>query len=377
MGAMSQYSLQVALLLCVVYLIYKWSLAGNTFSRFNRAVLLCLYAIALLAMPAYDWFSSSPSEVGVDIFEQQIKAEVAALSDSPTPIWPKVIGLIYVAGVLVASVLTVKSILCIMRIIRRGIKEERDNYTLVFSDDKKFTPFSWGRYIVVPSNIPNGDLDMIIAHERIHIHLRHWIDLAIGQFVIIVNWFNPAAYLMMRELQDVHEFEADDFMIKSGIDQRQYQMLLLSNATGSSFPFIADKLCHGQLKTRIKLMMSPRSNPLRKARAILFLPIVALALFGINTPALASQFSKIAGASLFVSGYNQVVYSVEGVNHSISYSQDGQYVSISIDLPEGETPKFYINRHRALQDELHNLKSDDVQFVLGDSNNRRFIIKTK
>jgi len=378
MGAITQYALQVALLLCVVYLLYKWTLASCTFSRFNRVVLLCMYVIVLIAIPAYTLYSSAYTEPDAESPELQIKEEVTALSDRPAPMWPKIVSIIYMAGAIVAIVVTSHSILHIMQIIRHGVKEKRDKFTLVFSDNKKISPFSWGKYIVVPyEETPNDDLDMIIAHERVHINLCHWIDLAIGQAIIIINWFNPAAYLMMRELQNVHEFEVDNFMIKSGIDRRQYQMLLIRNASGSLFPSIADRLCHGQLKTRIKLMMSPRSNPLRKVLASLFVPIVAMTIFGINTPVLASQLSEIAGTYIFTSDYNQLIYEVYGVNHLVYYTRDGQLVSISMDLPEGETPKFYINKHLASQSELSHIKSDDVLFIMGDSNNHRFIIKTK
>lgn len=124
-------------------------------------------------------------------------------------------------------------------------------------------------------------------------------------------------------------------------------------------------------------MMSPRSNPLRKVLASLFVPIVAMTIFGINTPVLASQLSEIAGTYIFTSDYNQLIYEVYGVNHLVYYTRDGQLVSISMDLPEGETPKFYINKHLASQSELSHIKSDDVLFIMGDSNNHRFIIKTK
>ena len=166
MGPVTQYALQVALLLCSVYLLYKWSLAGCTFSRFNRSVLLCLYAMAFLAVPAYAWLSTTSVDGdSMAIIMEELREEVAALSDSPAPTWPTVVSAVYLAGMSVAMALTIGSAWRIWRIICLGAKEKRDGYTLVLTDRQNVSPFSWGRYIVLPADTLQQDIDMILAHE--------------------------------------------------------------------------------------------------------------------------------------------------------------------------------------------------------------------
>lgn len=377
MGIITQYALQVALLLTAIYLIYRWTLAGSTFYRFNRCSLILGYAVAFGAIPLWNWLTRPQVEESMENTIRVIDAELSALSDTTAPSWPAVISVIYISGILVTLFFTIRSVCKISGIIRNGTKTDKNGYTLVLTEQAGFSPFSWGRYIVLPSGAQQEDFQMIEAHELAHLRHRHWLDLALGQLVIIFNWFNPAAYLMMKELQDVHEFQADKDVVKSGINEREYQMLLLRNVTGSIFPLFADSLNHSQLRCRLKLMMAPRSNPLRKIAVGLTLPITIAVIIGMNTPALAAHLSSIASASLFSSEYNEVKYSIDGTVHSISYVQDGMMTGVSMDVETEASPKIYINRHLASRDELRNIKSADVDFISCDNVHNRFVIKTK
>lgn len=378
MGAIAQYALQVALLLAAVYLAYKWALAGCSFYRFNRLALLCGYAISFLSIPLWNWAVSSPPDTTAPLIMAAIEEEVASLSDNPAPSWPIFVAVIYFIGAGVATILTFWSAYRVWRCIKSGKKEVKTNYTLVVSERNLKTPFSWGRYVVIPCSICNDDAQLIIAHELAHIRHRHWVDLIIGQCVVIFNWFNPAAYLMLKELQDVHEFEADKDVISSGIDSRQYQFLLLRNVSGSLFPMFADSLNHGQLKTRMRLMLSPKTTPYRKFTALVFLPSAVAVILGINTSAMSVPLSYIGGASLFSTDYGEVVYSVKDNVHSIRYVQDNMPASISMDVGPGKpAPTIYLNRHRASRQELQKIKADEVVFVSSDIAENRFIVKTK
>ncbi len=377
MGAITLYALQSALLLAVIYILYRWTLSGSTFCRFNRRAILLSYAIAFLALPMCGLLQAEAADETPEAAVQIIRDEVAMLSEAPAPAWPTVVSALYLAGIAVASILTARSIWNIRGIIRDGSKTRRDGYVVVLSDRTDISPFSWGKYIVMPTTACGDDADLIEAHEKAHLIHKHWIDLAAAQLVIIFNWFNPAAYLMMRELQDVHEFEADRDVINSGINKRQYQMLLLRNAANSMFPLFADSLNHSQLKTRLKLMAAPRSNPLRKLLIALPVPAVIAAVFAMNSSAVASHLGEIGRASLFAQDYGEVVYSVEGNVHSISYQSDGMTTSVSMEVASEPSPSVYINRHLASRGELSSLKSADVEWVLSDNVNNRFVVKTK
>lgn len=41
------------------------------------------------------------------------------------------------------------------------------------------------------------------------------------------HWFNPMTWVLWQELRDLHEYEADEGVISSGVNMVQYQLLLV------------------------------------------------------------------------------------------------------------------------------------------------------
>ena len=56
-------------------------------------------------------------------------------------------------------------------------------------------------------------------------------------------------WLLRRELRDIHEYEADEAVISSGIDAKSYQLLLIRKAVGGRWYSIANSFNHSNLKT--------------------------------------------------------------------------------------------------------------------------------
>lgn len=381
MGPLAQYALHVALMLAAFCLVYRWTLSSATFHRFKRAVLLCGILLSFLAGPLL-----SPAEESEPSAEAQVaamRAEVAALSESPLPVWPKAVAAAYLIGVAVAAAATLRSALSIARIIRRGRKEPSAGHTIVFTGREDISPFSWGRYIVVPESTSAADLPMIAEHEKCHLRHLHWVDLAIAQFTVVFNWFNPAAYMLMREIQDVHEYEVDAEIISRGHDAREYQFLLLRNAAGTAFPRMANGLSHSRLKARIAMMARRPSRSRRAICAALVVP----ALFGVasavdHTP-LSAHLASVGNAVIAgtpAAGLRYYTATDAGGNptHGISYVSDYGDTNVSMTVPAGAPdPKIYINRHIATRADLSVLDARAVDFVLADNTHNRFVVKTK
>lgn len=298
MGTLTAYSMSVAIIIVLEYIVYKSLLANATFYRFNRAVLLSCYAIALLAIPAGNFvsglFSSSGTAAAVDVTLGAVS--VVAL-DTPggneTDIW-HAIPLIYIAGMAIVTALTVYSYARMFRIIRRGAKREIDGATIVVAETT-VSPFSWGRYLVVSP--ADADNQLIIEHELTHIRNRHSIDLIFAQLFIIFNWFNPVAYLMRRELSAVHEYDVDRQILSSGVKATDYQMLLIRKTVGPGFQSIANSLNHSQLKNRLTMMLKSKSKSARHLCAAALLPAAMLAVAMTDFPAVASTIRNVAEVS--------------------------------------------------------------------------------
>ena len=85
-----------------------------------------------------------------------------------------------------------------------------------------------------------------------HLRNHHTLDLLFMQIFLLVYWFNPVVWLLKRELQEVHEFEADNGVINTGIDATKYQLLLVKKAVGTRLYSMANGFDHSKLKNRIK-----------------------------------------------------------------------------------------------------------------------------
>lgn len=298
MGTLTAYSMSVAIILVLEYIVYKSLLANATFYRFNRVVLLSCYAIALLAIPAGHFVSGLFSSAGTAAAGGVTLGAVSAVAlDAPdgneTDIW-HAIPLIYIAGMAIVTALTVYSYARMFRIIHRGEKRTIDGAVIVIAETT-VSPFSWGRYLVVSS--ADADNSLIIEHELTHIRNRHSIDLIFAQLFIIFNWFNPVAYLMRRELSAVHEYDVDRRILSSGIKASDYQMLLIRKTVGPGFQSIANSLNHSQLKNRLTMMMKSKSSRVRHLCAAALLPAAVLAVAMTDFPAVASTIKHVAEVS--------------------------------------------------------------------------------
>ena len=117
------------------------------------------------------------------------------------------------------------------------------------------------KFVVISEKDLKENREEILTHEYAHIRKRHSIDLLIADICIFFQWFNPASWLLKQELQNIHEFEADESVIAQGIDAKKYQLLLIKKAVGTRLYSMANSFNHSSLKKRITMMLKKKSNP--------------------------------------------------------------------------------------------------------------------
>lgn len=160
---------------------------------------------------------------------------------------------VMIAGSIVVALMTLVGILWIARCLLRGKSVKIGNIDATIVSDPAISPFSFGSRIFLSETDYNDRNEMIIAHETSHIAHSHWMDLIVGRVVVILQWWNPLAWLMLHELHGVHEFQTDGDVIAAGYDPREYQYLLLQKTVGSRFQLITDSFNHTTLKSRIRM----------------------------------------------------------------------------------------------------------------------------
>lgn len=252
MGLFFIYSLKVALCLIAFYLIYKLLLSRETFFSFNRAVLLAIMGLSLLLPLAH--VSMSAPTVGAGGFvvvEDIIVRAVAADTEDFVLTAAQTAFLIYILGVAFFAVRWVLSLVSLYRLIRSGrVVSSADGIrTIVVS--REVSPFSWlGNIVISESDYANSP-DCILRHERAHVAAHHSVDIMLCDALIVFQWFNPAAWLLKTEMQNLHEYEADRAVLTSGVDAAGYQLLLIRKAVGDKLFSMANNLNQCSLKKEL------------------------------------------------------------------------------------------------------------------------------
>ncbi len=299
MGQIFAYSLMSALVLTLMYLVYKWILSGENQHGYNRAVLLGIYSISFAAPPFIPTLSymldRGPEEHGT-VAVGMPTVEFGTVDSAAPSVLATVLTVVYFSGVFAVVVATCYSALRLNNIIRKGERYDRDGFTLVVHDDNGLAPFSWRNYIVMNRKDFAESGDLILAHETKHVNARHWVDLMVAQAVAAFQWYNPAAWLMREELKTVHEYQADEAVILSGTDMKQYQMLLIKKAVGGRFQSLANSLNHSKLKKRITMMYKSKSPVGRRLRVLALAPAALVAVAVVNIPAVASALTSASHA---------------------------------------------------------------------------------
>ena len=179
----------------------------------------------------------------------------------------------YLAGLIVMIMLRIRSILKVSAIVRGGETVERgDGYRIVVTD-KNVSPFSWLGTIVVSKKDYAGIDSNVLRHEKAHIAHGHPLELMLLDFMSLFQWFNPAVWVLRRDLCLVHEQQADADVLNSLADARPYQFMLLSQSQGGlAFNIVASFNGNG-VESRIDMMNRKRSGH-RQMLRFLYIPLV-------------------------------------------------------------------------------------------------------
>ncbi len=301
MGAFLSYTIVSGVLLLAMFAAYRVLMAGDNRHAYNRGVLLSIYMIAFLSMPLYNLpgnlFAATPA--AAPAFHLADVAVTVDVAPAANPWWGRALLWIFISGMAVTLLRTVAVWTRIIRIIARGEKTDKGRYTLVLTDNAGIAPFSWMRYMVMNRADYAGDSDAIVVHELRHITCRHWIDLLVAQAVTIINWYNPAAWLMRSQLMLVHEYQADAAVINNSFNPKEYQMLLIKKAVGSKFPSLANSLNHSKLKKRITMMYKSKSCAGSRLKVLALAPAVIAAVLVTSVPQVKAAISTIRSSEVF------------------------------------------------------------------------------
>ena len=312
MGILFVYILKSSFCLAVFYLFYRLLLSRETFHRFNRIALLGILLLSCL-LPFVEVSVRRPVEMYQTMMTWEQWLLLADLAGTETHAvqvqenvvtWIQGLLLVYLFGILFFMLRNIYSLFGLWVLLKSGRREKVSDYVVtvvkavLIVHEREISPFSWMRYIVISQKDLHENGREILTHELAHIRNRHSWDLFAADICIFFQWFNPAAWLLKQELQNIHEYEADETVINEGVDARQYQLLLIKKAVGTRLYSMANSFNHSKLKKRITMMLKEKSSPWARLKYLYVLPVAAIAVTAFARPEVSDKVEKISSVKV-------------------------------------------------------------------------------
>ncbi len=279
--------IKVALSIAALYIVYMLFLRRDTMYERNRFFILFSF-LASLVLPFIIIETRQP--VDIQFFGKDLSGVIINGTTYPSSIgtdehpfisWNRIIFTVYIAGIMVFGIKLIAEILSLLVIIARQ-KNGKNN--IIRLKSRNTTGFSAFGYIFVYNETPTLEVDEIIRHEQKHLDRYHFLDIIFLEVIKLIQWFNPFIYLFDRSLREVHEFQADEECLNSGITIQNYQGLILNQVFRTSIFNVSNSFSNPTLiKKRMIMMTKKRSKTLANLKILLVLPVLLLLLISFST----------------------------------------------------------------------------------------------
>lgn len=395
MGTILFYIFEATLCLTILYFLFRLFFRKDTLFRMNRFLLLMGTVVCTslpllqIDVPQYTTLQLPITAVRHLLTEKDVNIErkgsvdekhlfgetnlfVAGKGDDTEENHANVIHTIpvtlllggcYFIGALVVFTFLLFSTIRMRRLIHSYPACNYGKYKLIICPEK-IVSFSWGNTIVLSQEDYERNPGEILLHEQMHLQHRHTWDLLWMECIMILHWFNPAAWLLMRELREVHEYEADNGVINNGIDATEYQLLLVKKSVGTRLYSMACGFNHSKLKNRITMMLKRRTNNWARLKLLLFVPVAAGTLYAFARPEVKKTMGQAINTPVSVK-QNPVQESelqqLEAFFERKAEDAVGGKKEYQIENPTGTFHSFFVNMNNKMMLNQELIKEYDVE----------------
>ena len=271
------YLFQSAMCLGILYLVYYFLLRKDTMFSLNRIYLLTIALfsvfIPLLNIP----LGGSSITGGYVVSLEEIRVSWGTESGMIQKLdFFTVLLSIYLLGVAVLLIRMFISIIRIILLVRNNEMIETNGARIIVSD-QNISIFSFLNLVFVSRQLyQRSELQPILIHEQTHIKQLHTLDLFIAEFLTIVQWFNPAAWILRRSIHENHEFLADKEVLESGYNIRSYQIKIIEELFDVQHIPVTHSFNKSITSKRLIMMKKTKSPGWAKYKVLLALPLAAI-----------------------------------------------------------------------------------------------------
>ncbi len=295
MGQLLSYFIKTNVSIVFFYVFYIMFFKNDTFFKLRRAYLLIAMFFSLIF--SFVTIGSLVNLGDIFLYGRNVKAEALVMLGAPeiklsvanktmtttSIVWPLwVFGLVWVMGILVFLGRFLVQLFSIVKIrLRSSIKLIEG--VRVCDLPRQITPFSFFHWIFIHTNTHDEkELKQIIIHELTHSRQWHSFDILLIEVLIIFFWWNPFVWFLKREIAINLEHIADNYVLRSGFNIRDYQYHLLRLTYHETAAQIANKFNVSRLKKRIMMMNKTKTSSLKLCKYLLVFPL-ALSLIAANS----------------------------------------------------------------------------------------------
>ncbi len=267
------YIFQIVVYQYIFLVFYKIFLKKETFYSINRFYLIISLLLSFL-LPLIKF--RNPFDNG--IFYQKLEPVIIKTNEFQTGFSQSVnidlTMLIYLVIALFFMLLFIVKILKINNLYKNNPKIKIGKAIRIDVSGLK-NAFTFMNWIFIDSGLPQEHRNKLLVHEQIHVKRKHTLDMLFIELLKVALWWNPLIYLYQKEISLIHEFEADNEVIKHFEAKEYFNFMLQQIFHSKNISFISQFYQKSITKTRIIMQKKQKSN---KKAMVKYLYILVIAL---------------------------------------------------------------------------------------------------
>lgn len=265
----------------LAYLAFFQNRKQFVFNRIYLPVSLALsFIIPLITFTTVKYIEAPAADTNSFAFLSQAAVATETYSESPS-LWPHYLFGLYLLGISGFLFHLLAGHFNAIRMVRKShIKNLFGNRVHITKKDVH--PFSFFNKIVLSEKTLNSpNLEMIVAHENIHVKEKHTLDILLTELLFLLQWFNPFAWLLKDAVKNNLEYKTDDKIVKTN-DPQTYQLAMVALADKKGVAPFLTALNGSQLKNRIIMMKKKTENKFAPLKQLIVLPLLAVLVMGLS-----------------------------------------------------------------------------------------------
>ncbi|WP_417884966.1 M56 family metallopeptidase [Zunongwangia sp.] len=292
---MMQYIIQIVIFQLAFLLVYELFLKKETFFTANRWYLLLTPVLSLiLPFVSFTALSEVLPASAVTAINNTIKLPEVFIGGNQPQVqqlptvhikaektaavnWWLVV---YALGSFMSLVLFLKRWRVIGKLFQFKAEDKKDFKIVEIPNSR--VAFTFLKTVFLGSDISAEEREQILEHELIHVSQKHSLDLLFFEILKVLFWFNPLVYIFQNRIAALHEFIADEAVVKKTSKKHYFNQLLNSAFDTQNLSFTNQFFNKSLIKKRIVMLQKNKSSTIAKFKFLLVVPVLAMMLIYVS-----------------------------------------------------------------------------------------------